>query len=62
KDAVVNVTHGGLECGLIGSKYPEMDMVSFGPTLSSPHTPDERCYIPSVARFYDLVRKLVETL
>lgn len=62
KDAIVNVTHGGLECGLIGSKYPEMDMVSFGPTLRSPHTPDERCHIPSVARFYDLVRKLVETL
>lgn len=62
EEPIVNVTHGGLECGLIGSMYPKMDMISFGPTLRSPHTPDERCEIASVAKFYQLVRTLIETL
>ena len=55
----VKVVHAGLECGIIGATYPHLDMISFGPTLRSPHSPDERAYIPSAAKFYDF---LVETL
>lgn len=51
----VQVIHAGLECGVIGAKYPKMDMVSFGPTLRSPHTPNERCHIPSVEKYWQFV-------
>ena len=54
-EPVVRSIHAGLECGLFLDKYPTLDMISFGPTLRSPHSPDERCYIPSVAKFYDFV-------
>ena len=59
KEPEVKVVHAGLECGIIGAIVPEMDMISFGPTLRSPHSPDERAYIPSVQKFYDF---LVATL
>jgi len=59
KEPEVKVIHAGLECGIIGAVVPGMDMISFGPTLNSPHTPSERCHIPSVKRFYDF---LVATL
>lgn len=55
----VQVVHAGLECGLLGSKYPQWDMISFGPTIRFPHSPDEKVHIQSVARFWDL---LVATL
>lgn len=55
----VQVCHAGLECSVILSHQPGMDVVSFGPTLRSPHTPDERCLIESVGKYYDFV---VETL
>lgn len=58
----VKVVHAGLECGLIGQVYPHMELVSFGPTLESPHTPQERCHIPSVARYYDFVVKTIERI
>jgi dipeptidase D len=57
--ADVQVCHAGLECSLIGKVYPEMDLVSMGPTLKSPHTPDERCYIPSVEKFYGFLCQLL---
>ena len=56
----VQVIHAGLECGVIGSKMPGMDMVSFGPTLRSPHTPNERCFIPSVEKYYQFVLAILE--
>jgi dipeptidase D len=59
KEAAVKAIHAGLECGILGGIYPSWDMISFGPTLRSPHSPDERCYVPSVQKFWDL---LVETL
>ena len=55
----VEVVHAGLECGVIGAVCPGMDMVSFGPTLRSPHTPSERCNIPSVDKYWKFV---LETL
>lgn len=45
-------THGGLECGIIGGHYPDMDMISFGPNITGPHSPDERVEIKSVQKFY----------
>lgn len=62
KKPLVQVCHAGLECGIIGVNYPDMDMASFGPTLRSPHTPDERCYIPSVDKFYNYIIELLKTL
>ena len=51
--------HAGLECGILGAAYPNWDMISFGPTMRSPHSPDERLFIPSVQKFWDF---LVEVL
>ena len=59
KEPAVMAIHAGLECGLLGGKYLDMEMISFGPTLQSPHSPDERCNIPSSKKFYDY---LVATL
>lgn len=61
-EPAVKVIHAGLECGIIGAICPGLDMVSFGPTLRSPHSPDERAHIPSVAKFYAfLVATLEQT-
>ena len=58
----VKVIHAGLECGIIGANCPGLDMISFGPTLRSPHSPDERVLIPTVKKFYDfLVATLEQT-
>jgi dipeptidase D len=62
KDAEVNVIHGGLECGVIGGKHEGMDMISLGPTIENPHSPDERMYIPSVKKVWDLLMELLKTL
>ena len=53
KTPVVRGIHAGLECGLFSEKYPELDMVSFGPTLRYVHTPDERLLIPTVQMVWD---------
>lgn len=60
KDNNVQVVHAGLECGVIGSHCPGMDMVSFGPTLRSPHTPNERCHWPSVDKYWKFVLATLE--
>ncbi len=57
--ASVNAVHAGLECGIIGSHYPELDMISFGPTIKNPHSPDEKCDIASVEKYW---RFLLATL
>ena len=62
KPAKVEVVHAGLECSMIGQIYPNMDLISFGPTLRSPHTPDERCNIPSVGRFWTFLKTLLEEI
>ncbi len=51
----VKAIHAGLECGLFLKKYPEMDMVSFGPTIKGAHSPDERLEIQTVSKFWDLL-------
>jgi len=55
----VKVIHAGLECGILGATYPNWDMISFGPTIRNPHSPDEMVKIDTVALFYEF---LVETL
>ncbi|MCG8428563.1 MAG: aminoacyl-histidine dipeptidase [Chromatiales bacterium] len=60
-EVVVGGIHAGLECGILGATYPHWDMISFGPTISFPHSPDERVHIPSVGRFWQLLlRTLAE--
>jgi dipeptidase D len=54
--------HAGLECGVIGEKYPGMEMVSFGPTIESPHSPNERVEISSVASFWNYLKLVLENL
>lgn len=56
----VKVIHAGLECGIIGAAMPGLDMISFGPTLRSPHSPDERALIPTVQKFYDFLTATLE--
>ena len=53
KEPQVLAIHAGLECGLLSEKYPEIDMVSFGPTLRGVHSPDERLLIPTVQMVWD---------
>lgn len=61
-EPAVKVVHAGLECGIIGAIVPGLDMISFGPTLRSPHSPDERVLVPTVKKFYDfLVATLANT-
>ncbi len=62
KEPKVVAIHAGLECGLLGGKYPDMDMISFGPTLQSPHSPDERANIPSCKKFYDYLVAALEAI
>ena len=55
KKPAVTAIHAGLECGIIGSNYPGLDMISFGPTICYPHSPDEKVEIASVEKFYDFL-------
>ena len=54
--------HAGLECGIIGEKYPGMDMISFGPHIEHPHSPDEQINIPSVEKFWQLLAGVLTAL
>ena len=58
----VIIIHAGLECGIIGRNYPGMDMISFGPTIKYPHSPDEKVNIPSVAKFYEYLLATLKAL
>lgn len=60
EEGIVQVDHAGLECSVILGKYPHMDVVSFGPTLRSPHTTTERCLIPTVEPFWNLLKAALE--
>ncbi len=61
-DPAIKAIHAGLECGIIGEKYPGMDMVSLGPQIEFPHSPDERVKISSVGNFYKLLVGTLERL
>lgn len=62
KEPHIAAIHAGLECGIIGEKFPGMDMISFGPTIEHPHSPDERVNIPSVERFWKFLLKTLSLL
>jgi dipeptidase D len=62
KEPEVMAIHAGLECGILSGAYPHWDMVSCGPTLMSPHSPDERCFIPSVQKVWDFLKAVLEAI
>jgi dipeptidase D len=62
KEPAVKAVHAGLECGIIGEKYPGMDMVSFGPTLEGVHSPDEKIHIDTVQKYWDFLLALLKNV
>jgi len=56
----VAACHAGLECGILGQNYPEMDMISFGPTIKGAHSPDERASISSVQKYWAFVQEVLQ--
>ncbi|MEO9570488.1 MAG: aminoacyl-histidine dipeptidase [Polaribacter sp.] len=60
--AHVAACHAGLECGILGQNYPEMDMVSFGPTIKGAHSPDERASISSTQKFWSFLVAILENI
>jgi dipeptidase D len=62
KEPEVKAIHAGLECGLLGAKYPGLDMISFGPTILGAHSPDEKVDIETVDKFYKLLKELLKAL
>jgi dipeptidase D len=62
KEAEVGAVHAGLECGIIGEKFPGMDMISFGPTIEHPHSPEERVHTGSVEKFWTFLTAVLAEL
>ena len=62
KQPEVKAIHAGLECGIIGERYPGMDMISFGPTLEGVHSPDERIHIDTVPKFWDFLLGILKAV
>jgi len=60
--ANVAACHAGLECGILGTNYPGMDMISFGPTIKGAHSPDERANIPSTQKFWEYVLEILKEI
>lgn len=59
KTPKILIIHAGLECGILGTNYPEMDMISFGPTIRFPHSPDEKVNIETVQKFWDYLKAVL---
>ena len=55
----VQACHAGLECGILNERYPGLDMISFGPTIKNPHSPDEKVHIGSVKKFWELLLEVL---
>ena len=62
EEALLQVVHAGLECGIIGEKFSDMDMISIGPTILNPHSPDEKVSISTVVRFFDFIQVFLASL
>ena len=60
--AEVKAIHAGLECGIINERYPEMDMISFGPTIIGAHSPAEKVQISTVKKFWDLLVNVLKNI
>jgi dipeptidase D len=54
--------HAGLECGILGTHYPDMDMISFGPTIRGAHSPDERASISSAQKYWKFVLEILKNI
>jgi dipeptidase D len=61
-EPTVEAIHAGLECGIIGEKFPGMDMISIGPTIKYPHSPEEQVHVSTVCKFYDFTLKIIESV
>lgn len=62
KTPAVMAVHAGLECGILGAKYPHWDMISFGPTIRHPHSPDEKVNIESVGKFWEYLKATLKAV
>ena len=62
KKANVVACHAGLECGILGTNYPAMDMISFGPTIQGAHSPDEKANIKSSQKFWKFLLTILENI
>ena len=62
KQPEVKAVHAGLECGLIGEKYPGIDMISFGPTMKGVHSPEEKILVATVPRFWGFLAAVLKAL
>ncbi|MBE3111540.1 MAG: beta-Ala-His dipeptidase, partial [Acidobacteria bacterium] len=62
KEPAVKAVHAGLECGIIGEKFPGMDMVSFGPTLQAVHSPDEKIFIDTVEKYWNFLLAILKNV
>ena len=62
EEPTVEAIHAGLECGIIGEKFPGMDMISIGPTIKYPHSPEEQVHVSTVDKFYDFTLKIIESV
>jgi len=58
-EPAIEIIHAGLECGIIGAKYQGMDMISIGPTIKNPHSPDEKLHLPSLEKIYRFTAALL---
>ena len=62
KEPIVEAIHAGLECGIIGEKFPGMDMISIGPTIKYPHSPEEQVHLSTVDKFYNYVIEIMKKI
>jgi dipeptidase D len=62
KEPIVEAIHAGLECGIIGEKFSGMDMISIGPTIKYPHSPEEQVHISTVDKFYNFVIEIIKNV
>ena len=62
QEAKVVACHAGLECGILGINYPDMDMISFGPTIKGAHSPDERASISSTQKYWIFVLEILKNI
>ncbi|HUU01117.1 MAG TPA: aminoacyl-histidine dipeptidase [Myxococcota bacterium] len=62
KEPIVEIIHAGLECGIIGAKYDGMEMISIGPTIKNPHSPDEKIDVESIGKFWDFLAALLKSI
>ena len=60
--AHIAACHAGLECGILGQNYPDMDMISFGPTILGAHSPDERASISSLQKYWKFVKEILANI